>query len=84
MENVANRMNPQKHNHGRVFRAKIVTINSGGTEYGEWFNTEVDLRSSMDSIGRHLGKRYYCEASMVPCAQAECNVDQTPKVIAVL
>lgn len=77
-------MNPQKHNHGQVFRAKIVNMNSGGTEYGEWFNTEGDLRAAMSAVARHLGSRYYCEASMVPCAQAECNVDQTPKVIASL
>jgi hypothetical protein len=80
---VENEVNPQKHNHGRVFRAKIVMMD-GATEYGEWFNTEVDLRTSMGPIARHLGKKYYCEASMVPCAHAECNVDQTPKVIAVL
>jgi hypothetical protein len=80
---VENQVTSQKHNHGRVYRAKIVA--QGGTiEYGEWFNTEVDLRASMGPIARHLGKRYYCEASMVPCAHAECNVDQTPKVIAVL
>ena len=83
METVKDQMNPQKHNHGRVYRAKIVNMN-GGTEYGEWFNTEGDLISSMSGIARHLGKKYYCEASMVPCAQVECNVDQTPKVIAVL
>ena len=31
------------HRHGRVYRAKIVSVD-GRTEYGEWFNTEKELR----------------------------------------
>ena len=34
------------HNHGRVYRAKIVSAD-GRTEYDEWFNTEKELRDAM-------------------------------------
>jgi hypothetical protein len=71
------------HNHGYIYRAKIVGFD-GQPEYSEWFNTEKALRDSMRGITRNIGKRYYCEAKMVPCTQAGCDVDQTPKVIASL
>lgn len=71
------------HNHGRVYRAKIVRAD-GGTEYGEWFNTEKELRSEMQWVTRVIGKRYYCESKMVNCGQPRCDVDPTPRVIATL
>jgi hypothetical protein len=71
------------HNHGHVYRAKIVDPH-GQAEYGEWFNTEKALRDAMRGVKRNIGKRYYCEAKMVPCTQAGCDVDQTPRVIASL
>jgi len=73
----------QKHNHGQVYRAKIVGLD-GLAEYGEWFETEKALRDATPGFGRNIGKRYYCEAKMIPCSQTECDVDQIPKVIASL
>jgi hypothetical protein len=71
------------HNHGRVYRAKIVSAN-GRTEHGEWFNTEKELRDAMQVVTRAIGKRYYCEAKMVNCMQPGCDVDPTPRVITTL
>jgi hypothetical protein len=71
------------HNHGRVYRAKIVSAN-GRTEYGEWFNTEKELRDAMQVVTRAIGKRYYCEAKRVNCTQPECDVDPNPRVITAL
>ena len=71
------------HNHGHVYRAKIVGPD-GRPEDSEWFNTEKALRDSVSGVTRNIGKRYYCEAKMVPCTQAGCDVDQTPRVIAAL
>ena len=72
---------PKKHAHGRLYRAKITPF-SGPTEYGEWFGSEAMLRGAMSGIARDIGKRYYCEAKLIHCA--ECEVDEDPKVIAVL
>jgi len=71
------------HNHGRVYRAKIVSAD-GRTEYGEWFNTEKELRGEMQWVTRAIGKRYYCESKMVNCTQPGCDVDPTPRVITTL
>ena len=71
------------HNHGRVYRAKIVSTD-GRTEYGEWFNTEKELRDAIKGVTRAIGKRYYCEAKMVNCTQPGCDVDPTPRVITIL
>ena len=71
------------HNHGQIYRAKIVSTD-GRAEYGEWFNTEKELRDAMQTTTRPMGNRYYCEAKMVPCTQPGCDVDQTPKVISTL
>jgi hypothetical protein len=71
------------HNHGRVYRTKIVSAN-GRTEYGEWFNTEKELREAMHVVTRAIGKRYYCEAKMVNCTQPQCDVDPNPRVITTL
>jgi hypothetical protein len=71
----------KKHTHGRVYRAKIAPF-SGPTEYGEWFGSESALRSAMQAVARDVGKRYYCEEKMTPCA--ECEVDERPRVIATL
>jgi hypothetical protein len=71
------------HNHGHVYRAKIVG-SDGQAEYCEWFNTEEALRDAMRGVKRNIGKRYYCEAKMVPCTKAGCDVDQIPRVIAAL
>jgi len=74
-------MQQKKHAHGHVYRAKIAPF-SGPAEYGEWFGSEAALRSSMSGVTRDIGKRYYCEAKMMHCA--ECEVDEKPKVIAAL
>lgn len=71
------------HNHGRVYRAKIVSA-AGRTEYGEWFNTEKELHDAMQVVTRSIGKRYYCESKMVNCTQPGCDVDQNPRVITIL
>jgi len=71
------------HNHGRLYRAKIAS-SDGRTEFSDWFNTEKELRLVMQTTTRQLGKRYYCEAKMVPCIQPDCDVDQTPRVISAL
>jgi hypothetical protein len=71
------------HNHGRVYRAKIVSTD-GRTEYGEWFNSEKELRDAIKGVTRAIGKRYYCEAKMVNCTQSGCDVDPTPRVITTL
>jgi hypothetical protein len=71
------------HNHGQLYRAKIVSID-GRTEYGEWFDSEKELRASMQGATRALGKRYYCEAKRVRCTQPGCDVDPTPRVITTL
>jgi hypothetical protein len=71
----------KKHNHGRLYRAKIVPFR-GPPEYGEWFSTESDLRFAMQNTSRPIGNRYYCESKMLTCA--ECDVDESPKVIAAL
>ena len=71
------------HNHGRVYRAKIVSTD-GRTEYGEWFNTEKELRDAIKGVTRAIGKRYYCEAKMMNCTQPGCDVDPTPRVITTL
>jgi hypothetical protein len=71
------------HNHGYVYRAKIVG-SDGQAEYSDWFNTEQALRDSMRGVTRNIGKKYYCEAKMLPCTQAECDADQKPRVIASL
>jgi hypothetical protein len=74
-------MNEKKHAHGYLYRAKIAPF-SGPAEYGEWFSSEAMLRSSMREVARDIGKRYYCEAMTIHCAQ--CEVDEKPRVIAVL
>jgi hypothetical protein len=71
------------HNHGRVYRTKIVSTD-GRTEYGEWFNSEKELRDAIKGVTRAIGKRYYCEAKMVNCTQPGCDVDPTPRVITTL
>jgi hypothetical protein len=70
------------HHHGSVYRAKIVS--AGRTEYGEWFNTEKELRDAMQGAKRAIGKRYYCETKMVNCMQPGCDVDPNLRVIATL
>jgi hypothetical protein len=74
-------MELKKHAHGQLYRVKIAPF-SGPTEYGEWFESEAELRFAMREIPRDIGKRYYCEAKMIRCA--ECEVDEKPKVIASL
>jgi hypothetical protein len=74
-------MEPKKHAHGCLYRVKIAAFN-GPIEYGDWFDSEAALRSSMREVARHIGKRYYCEAKAIHCA--ECEADESPKVIAAL
>jgi len=74
-------MEPKKHAHGCLYRVKIVPF-SGPTQYGEWLSSEADLRSAMREVPRDIGKRYYCEAKTIHCA--ECDVNEKPRVIAVL
>ena len=71
----------KKHAHGRLYRVKIAPF-TGPTEYGEWFSSEAQLRSAMSAVPRDIGKRYYCEAKSIRCA--ECQVDEKPQVIAAL
>jgi hypothetical protein len=71
----------KKHNHGRLYRAKIVPFR-GPTEYGDWFSTESDLRSAIQKETRLIGSRYYCESKMLTCS--ECDINEGPKVIATL
>jgi len=71
----------RKHSHGHLYRVKIAPF-SGPTEYGEWFGSEAALRSAMKEVARDIGKKYYCEAKTIHCA--ECEVDEGPKVIAAL
>lgn len=75
------RLEPKKHNHGQMFRAKMVPFR-GPTEYGEWFCTESDLRAAMREQIRNIGTRYYCEAKLIGCS--ECEVDERAKVICTL
>jgi hypothetical protein len=72
-------MAQMKHAHGHVYRVKITPF-SGPPQFGEWFESEAALRSSMREVAREIGKRYYCEAKAIHCA--ECAVDEDPKVIA--
>ena len=74
-------MEAKKHNHGRLYRAKIVPFR-GPPEYGEWFDTEAGLRSAMSLAARLIGNRYYCESKMLTCA--ECDANEVPRVIATL
>ena len=74
-------MAAKKHDHGRLYRAKIVPFR-GSPEYGDWFSTESELRSVMQRITRPIGNRYYCESKMIACS--ECDVDESPRVIATL
>jgi 6-pyruvoyl-tetrahydropterin synthase len=71
----------QKHVHGHLYRVKIAASN-GTIEYGDWFDSETALRSAMKEVARHIGKRYYCEAKLIHCAQ--CEADESPRVIAAL
>jgi hypothetical protein len=76
----------KKHHHGHLFRAKVVPF-TGPAEYGEWFPTESALRSAMQQVARHIGKRYYCETMLITCAECEnagSESDTKPKVIASL
>ena len=74
-------MELKKHNHGQMYRAKIVPF-TGSPEYGEWFSTESELRLAMRGMVRDIGKRYYCEKKMIACG--ECEVDERAKVISTL
>lgn len=74
-------MESRKHAHGHLYRVKITPF-TGPPEFGEWFESEAALRSAMREVVRDIGKRYYCEAKMINCA--ECEVDEHPKVIAAL
>lgn len=64
-----------------MYRAKIVPF-TGPSEYGEWFDTESELRMAMRGMIRDIGKRYYCEKKTVACG--ECEVDERAKVISTL
>ena len=72
---------PTKHNHGHLFRAKIVPF-TGAPVYGEWFHSESALRSAMRTVVRGIGKRYYCETKVITCV--ECEKEEDPRVIATL
>ena len=74
-------MGPKKHAHGSFTAPRLRRL-SGPTEYGEWFGTEAALRAAMREVARTIGSRYYCEAKTIGCA--ECEVDESPKVIAAL
>ena len=74
-------MELKKHAHGRLFRVKIAPF-TGPIEYGEWFDSEAELRLAMRQVARDIGKKYYCESKTIHCA--ECETDEAPKVIASL
>jgi hypothetical protein len=74
-------MTLKKHAHGNLYRVKIAPF-SGPPQFGEWFESEAALRSAMSTVARDIGKRYYCEAKIIHCAQ--CAADENPKVIAAL
>lgn len=74
-------LEPKKHKHGRMFRAKMVPL-SGPPEYGEWFCTESELHAAMRGLIGSIGTRYYCEARLIGCG--ECEVDERAKVISTL
>jgi len=83
---VEDRVEPKKHHHGYLFRAKVVPF-TGAPEYGEWFHSESALRSAMREVARRIGTRYYCETKLITCAECEaagCESDHKPKVIATL
>ena len=67
------------HNHGHVYRAKIVG-SDGQAEYGAPFNTEEALRDSMHGIKQNILLWHKDGA----CTKAGCDVDQIPRVIAAL
>ena len=73
------------HRHGRVYRAKIVSVDGQRNRgMAKWFNTEKELRDAMQGVTRAIGKRYYCEAKMVNCMHPGCDVDPNPRVTATL
>lgn len=74
-------MEPKKHKHGQMYRAKIVP-SGGPPEYGEWFCTESEVRAVMRRLIRNVGTRYYCEAKQIGCT--ECKVDERARVISTL
>ncbi len=82
---MVDRADPKKHNHGCLYRAKVVPF-TGAPEYGEWFHSESALRSAMRDLTRQIGKRYYCETKQITCAECESadGEDNKPKVIATL
>jgi hypothetical protein len=78
---IEDRPEPKKHNHGRMYRCKIVPF-AGATEYGEWLGTESEVRAAMSNRVRRLGTRYYCEMKTITCP--ECNINEGAKVISAL
>lgn len=78
---VEDRLEPKRHNHGRMYRCKIVPY-IGPTRYGEWFQTESEVCSAMKGMIRNIGERYYCEMKTITCP--ECNADEDAKVISKL
>jgi hypothetical protein len=74
-------MASKKHMHGHLYRVKVAPF-SGPPEFGEWFESEAAVRTALSEKARDIGKRYYCEAIAIHCA--ECEVDEHPKVIAAL
>jgi hypothetical protein len=71
----------KRHNHGRMFRCKIVPFN-GPAQYGEWLGSELEVSLSRRSLGRKIGERYYCEAKTLTCP--ECHTEESPKVISAI
>ena len=74
-------MDLPKHNHGRMYRAKIVPF-SGPTEFGPWFSTESEVRTDMDTQRRNIGSKYYCETKTISCP--ECEADDKARVVGML
>jgi hypothetical protein len=70
------------HNHGRVYRAKIVKAQTD--EPSTTSGSTPKKSDAMQGVTRAIGKRYYCEAKMVNCTQPGCDVDPTPRVITTL
>ena len=79
---MANALPLRKHDHGQMFRAKIVPT-VGPPEFGAWYASEAEVQAAMQGVKRALGKRYYCESMPIACAECEPG-EQSARVIAML
>ena len=78
---VEDRPERKKHNHGRMYRCKIVPF-SGKTEYGEWLDTGKKVQAVVSHLVRTIGTRYYCEMKTITCSG--CEADERTRVVSAL